>query len=276
MTEVGATGVSANPSAYDLLLRSASGEHCGRCFRYLVSAGQPLSSTFAARLGKAFPNARIASCYGCTENTLRATYHWLPPTDDTVSPVLPVGRPIRGTRIDIVAGSDVRAEPGVQGTVRISGNSLMRGYLGQLRSPHDAIPFFDTEDLGYVDDVGNLHLVGRSSARMNVGNEKVSPEEVESVIAGVDGVQDCAVGPLGDEVLGEVVAAVVAITDSADAGNVTIAVQRRCERLLGRAKRPQHVFIVDPTIIPRTEYGKVRRRQLPEILLVLAGRQRPA
>jgi len=258
------------------LLRSASGEQFVRCIRYLVSAGQPLLATFAGRLRKAFPNARIASCYGCTENTLRATYHWLPQTDDTLSPVLPVGRPIAGTRIDVVADNGVGVEAGAQGTVRISGNSLMRGYLGKLRTPQDAVPFFDSEDIGYVDEVGDLHLVGRSSVRMNVGNEKVSPEEVESVIAGVDGVEDCAVGPLGDEVLGEVVAAVVAITDSADAGAVTIAVHRRCARLLGRAKRPKHVFVVDRMRIPRTEYGKLNRRQLPEILSVLAERQRDA
>jgi long-chain acyl-CoA synthetase len=270
LIDVGATGLCANPSAYDLLLRSASKESVVRSVRYVVSAGQPLLSPFANRLRAAFPNGRLASCYGCTENTLRTTYYWLSPRECDEFTILPVGRPIRGTRVDIVGEDGVLAESGQRGTVRISGDSLMRGYLDQLRGPTDAIASFDTEDIGYIDEIGDLHLLGRSSTRMSVGNEKVSPEEVESVIAGTDGVQECAVGPINDEILGEVAAAIVVISSSANADIVTRAVQTRCERLLGRAKRPKYVFIVDGGQIPRTEYGKLSRRQLPEILADLA------
>jgi O-succinylbenzoic acid--CoA ligase len=162
-------------------------------------------------------------------------------------------------------------EPGV---VRLAGMSLMRGYLDSLRGPDDFVAYFDTEDIGYIDSAGRLNLTGRVSARMNIGNEKVSPEEVESVIATIESVVDCAVGPIGDDVLGEVAAAVLVIRASSDAAAVAHAVRTACDQALSRAKRPRHFFVVEAASIPKTEYGKLNRRELPKLLAALVERRR--
>lgn len=269
LKDADATGVSANPSSFELLLNAAGRGAALATLRYVVSAGQPLLSSAVGRLRVAFPNARIASCFGCTENTLRATYYWVPGHENVLPTVLPVGRPIRGTSVSIVDEHGTDLPPMAHGVVRISGQSLMRGYMDLLRDGDDAVSFFDTDDLGYIDVFGDLHLTGRVSARLNVGNEKVSPEEVESVIASVDGVLECAVGPLKDELLGEVPAAMLVLTDISGPEDVTRAAQMACERLLSRAKRPKYFFLVERSTIPRTEYGKLSRRQLPGVLAAL-------
>lgn len=260
LADAGVTGISANPSSYELLLRSGQGAVSTAPVRYLVSAGQPLLAGLAKRIGAVFPQARLASCFGCTENTLRATYYWVPAMAREVAPVLPVGRPIRGTAVAVVDSGGRGVGTGEVGAVQLRGRSLMRGYLGSLTGNDDAIEVFETGDLGYIDGDGDLHLTGRTSARLNVGNEKVSPEEVESVILGVEGVIDCAVGALPHDVLGEVPVALVAVAHGYSPSDVLAMITATCARLLSRAKRPTRVAFVGSATIPKTEYGKLDRR----------------
>ena len=56
---------------------------------------------------------------------------------------------------------------------------------------------------------GTVHLLGRDAAVINTGGEKVFPEEVETILAGLDGVQDAVVVGVDDDFWGQRVVAVV-------------------------------------------------------------------
>ncbi|HWE54285.1 MAG TPA: AMP-binding protein [Acidimicrobiales bacterium] len=66
-------------------------------------------------------------------------------------------------------------------------------------------------DCATVDADGSIHLLGRGSAVINTGGEKVYPEEVEEVIKRMDGVVDAVCVGLPNERFGESVCALVQI-----------------------------------------------------------------
>lgn len=67
------------------------------------------------------------------------------------------------------------------GRILIRGPQMMLGYWGQIPSeeldPGDG-GWFDTGDLGRLDDDGNVWLIGRTKGRIKSGGENVYPEEV--------------------------------------------------------------------------------------------------
>lgn len=107
-------------------------------------------------------------------------------------------------------------------------------------------------DWGQWNSDGTLQLLGRGSACINTGGEKVYPEEVEHVIVSHPDVADCLVIGLPDERFGQKVVALVSsrrrTTGLADA---------LAEFMQGRIagyKRPRLWIEVDA--IPRMPNGK--------------------
>ena len=63
--------------------------------------------------------------------------------------------------------------------------------------------WYHTGDIGYLDDDGYLHFVGRQAHWVRVRGENVSAFEVEKVLSEHEAVEDCAIvgvpGELGEE-----------------------------------------------------------------------------
>jgi long-chain acyl-CoA synthetase len=93
-----------------------------------------------------------------------------------------------------------------------------------------------------------------------VSGFNVYPNEIEDVIARLDGVVEVGVIGVPDEKTGESVKAFVV---SSDPGLTAGQVLAHCEGSLTNYKRPKHVeFVME---IPKTPVGKVLRRNLREM-----------
>jgi acyl-CoA synthetase (AMP-forming)/AMP-acid ligase II len=244
-----ATGVSANPTAFELWIRSFANPHR---MRYVLSAGQPLTWRLFETIKTCFPGAVVMSGYGCTENTNRITIASLTGPTHFRRGVATVGWPIPGT--------DVHLD--VSGHVVLTGNSLLRGYLDDLEAGKSRVETFDTGDIGETGDNGELFLVGRVSTRMNVGNEMVDPEEVETAIGSANFVAECAVGAIPDDVLGDAIGAVVVLKEGVVAEEARRQLRTVLLPILRQSRWPHHLAFVSPGAIPRTSYGKIDRRKL--------------
>src|SRR5262249_16624156 len=117
------------------------------------------------------------------------------------------------------------------------------------------------------DSNGSLTLTGRLKTQINVGNEMVSPEEIESLASAISGVLGCAAGSVPDPILGEVVGLLCIL--EADGNRLTTLqnIKSTLNASFTRSKRPRYYHCtVDGSAIPRTEYGKIDRTALKTVL----------
>ena len=150
------------------------------------------------------------------------------------------------------------------GQLVVRGPLVFPGYLDdpELTAASFAGEWFRTGDLGTIDDEGYVYVSGRIKEIINRGGEKISPVEIDAAIESLPGVNEAATFGIPHASLGEeVVAALVRQTDTAlDEAEVIEHVRNR----LGPTKTPRKIYFVDS--IPRTENGKVLRRELPHQL----------
>lgn len=104
-----------------------------------------------------------------------------PPGDKTIA-VGSTGKPLPGIRIRIV---NPDPETGI-GEIYGSGPNIMRGYYNDPDATAETITddgWLATGDLGFFDDLGNLHIRGRSKNVIVMSNgENVYPEAIEHKI----------------------------------------------------------------------------------------------
>ena len=178
-----------------------------------------------------------------------------------VGPPLP-GVEVRIAPADAVAtsGSPVAAR---SGSIQVRGSVLFDGYLGveagaPLRRPFDADGWFDTGDLGALDESGRLWVIGRRADRILTGGENVDPAEVEAAVAEWPGATAACVVGLEDEEWGERVAAVVARTAGFEEAGGLAGLKRHLRARLAGFKRPRCWQVVER--LPAAPSGKVDRR----------------
>lgn len=255
------TGFSATPTACRILCNLALDTDARYdSVRFVMCGGQFLDVGLVRLIESVFPRARVVNMYGCTENSPRIAYQYVDePGSADEHGYFPVGRPVRGTDVRVM-GEGGLAAPGEIGEVVIRGTSLMRAYWRDEATTAERLRdgWFHTRDLGYVDAMGRLHLTGRQSTIINVGNEKVSPEEVEKVLLEFPGVVDAAVYGRPDRLLGEAVEAQLVLDDSAR--TLLSDIQRHCRDRISGYKVPRRFVTVNA--IPRTLYGKIDRARL--------------
>ena len=140
------------------------------------------------------------------------------------------------------------------GTVTVAGTSLFRGYYPawvSRRAP------WVTQDVGFFDPCGALHIEGRRDSLIISGGEKVDPLQVESALRATGEFDDVAVLGMPDPEWG---AAVVACYPMREASPDWDKVQRRLRRELAAYRRPKrYVGVVD---WPRNAQGKLNRATL--------------
>jgi acyl-CoA synthetase (AMP-forming)/AMP-acid ligase II len=144
-----------------------------------------------------------------------------------------------------------------QGEIIVKGETVFSGYEN-APSENDAAfidGWFRTGDVGYLDDDGYLFLTGRKKELINKGGEKISPEEIDTVLHSHPLVKEAMVFPVRDPVLGEDIAAMVVPGDQKVTENdLRIYLLDR----LVPFKVPRRIYLVDE--IPRNPVGKPLRQ----------------
>lgn len=150
------------------------------------------------------------------------------------------------------------------GQLVVQGPLVFPGYLNdpELTAESFAGEWFCTGDLGSIDEEGYIHVSDRIKEMINRGGEKVSPLEIDAAIESLPGVKEAATFGISHATLGEeVVAALVRQPDAIlDETQVIEHVRSR----VGLTKAPRKVYFIER--IPRTETGKIVRRELPQQL----------
>ena len=125
------------------------------------------------------------------------------------------------------------------GEILVRGETLFAGYVtgGRVDPATDPEGWFHTADMGRFDSLGNLVVEGRKDTMFISGGENLHPEEIENVLMGLAGVEQCVVVPVDDDEFGQrPVAFVKTRTGDADAIKATLA------QSLERFKVPDRVY----------------------------------
>ncbi len=165
------------------------------------------------------------------------------------------------TRVLTDEGIDVQPGSGERGQIAL-GWPLPLGYFKDPAKTEEAFPMVAGRrwsipgDWATVEADGTITLLGRGSACINTGGEKVFPEEVEEALKELDAVVDCNVVGLDDDRWGQAVTAVVELTapGATDADELRAGVR---ERLAGY-KVPKRIVLVDR--VERSPNGKTDYR----------------
>jgi O-succinylbenzoic acid--CoA ligase len=143
-----------------------------------------------------------------------------------------------------------------EGSILVGGGSVFRGYWPEWRNDGP----FASQDGGWLDERGHLHVTGRRDAVIITGGEKVNPAEVEAVLRGTGELADVVVLGRPDSEWGESVVAAYPAEPRPDLTRVENALAR----LLSPAKRPKRLVALP--VWPVNAQGKVNRAEVARLL----------
>ncbi|HVZ63429.1 MAG TPA: AMP-binding protein [Lacunisphaera sp.] len=229
--------LSLVPTQLERLLRTGQTLEWLRQFRIIFVGGAPTASPLldrAASLG-----LPLSLGYGMTETAAMVT--GLPPRE-FMAGARHAGSTLPHARVAIDH----------EGSIAVGGDSLFRGYWPEWR---DGVDFL-TGDRGWLNEAGQLHVLGRRDAVIITGGEKVDPAEVEHALRQTGEFIEVVVTGAPDAEWGQVVVAAHPEATRPDLAKVNTALART----LAPAKRPKR-FLALPDW-PVTEQGKVNRAEV--------------
>jgi amino acid adenylation domain-containing protein len=250
-----------------LIMYGSFSESC-RTLRWVACGGEPMPPDLPGRFFEVL-DVDLHNLYGPTEAAVEATWWTCRPGDP--HPVIPIGRPIAGTRAYVLDRHGLPQPTGVAGELCIGGMGLARGYLNDaaltaerfLPDPFDDRPgarLFRTGDRCRWLADGSLEFLGRLDQQVKVRGYRIELGEIEAALASAPEVHEAAVTLQGGEPGDQRIAAYVVPRN----GDDPPAFERLHEHL--RARLPgymvPHTFVTLPAL-PRTATGKVDRAALP-------------
>jgi len=175
------------------------------------------------------------------------------------------GCALPGVELRLVDDDDKPVEPGSPGTIKSRGPDCFVGYTDPSLTARvfDADGWFDTEDVGVLDDDGYLTITDRRKDIIIRGGENISAAEVEELLLGVPGVAEAAVVAAPDSRLGEHACAFVRLRPGADSPDLDGVRAQLAAAGLARQKWPEELRVVDD--LPRTASGKVQKFVLRQL-----------
>lgn len=121
------------------------------------------------------------------------------------------------------------------------------GYLNRSMENFTNDGWFKTGDLVELDNEGFIKIIGRNKEIINVGGQKVLPSEVESVLLGMDEIEDCLVYGEQNAITGQSVSCDVVLKSGVEADGLKILVRKFCKDKLDNFKIPTRVNVVQKT-----------------------------
>jgi len=232
--------LSGTPTMFRKLLMTRNFDKLD--LRQITLGGEIVDNQILQSLSKAQPDARVVHIYASTEAGVGFAV-----TDGQS------GFP-RNFNGKCVAGIDVKIDN--ENILWLRNAMIRRENLLE----HDEIMnddgFINTGDV--VQLINNRYqFLGRENGAINVGGNKILPEEVEQIIQEITQVEIVAVKGMRSSITGQIIVAEVVASDVADAKALKLDILQHCRDRLPDYKVPSLVRMVDD--IELSNAGKLRR-----------------
>ena len=226
--------------------------------RFIRSCSSPLSPTVFHALEQTY-RAPVLEAYAMTEAAHQMTSNNLPPGKRKPGTV-GVGQGVEVVILDD-AGAPVRQ--GAEGEICIRGENVTTGYLNNPAANASSFTkdgYFRTGDQGKKDEDGYVVITGRIKELINKGGEKISPIELDNMLARHPAVSEAVSFAIPDDMYGQEVA--VAVVRKPGQSLEQDELRAWVGEKLAKFKVPKKVYFTD--VMPKTATGKIQRRIVAE------------
>jgi acyl-CoA ligase (AMP-forming) (exosortase A-associated) len=245
--------------------------------RYVTNSGGVLGQPVIKALSQLLPTTRIFCMYGLTE-AFRSTF--LDPRQLWARSGS-IGKAVPNQEILVLRPDGTRCAANEIGELVHRGSFVTLGYwndpelTAQRFRPLPAASSVRSEvgvwsgDLVRQDVDGYLYFVGRADDQIKSSGVRVSPTEVEEVVAEVEGVRETVVTGVADDALGQVIAVAV-VGSNGDSAALGERIREHCRQCLPMYMIPSILHFLPA--LPRTENGKPDRVTIRQLLASVSSR----
>ncbi len=223
--------------------------------RLAVGGGAPVQKAVSDKW-KSITGKHIKEGYGLSETSPVLTMNPFGMQEFLSS----IGIPWPSTEISLRDETGKEVATGEEGELCARGPQVMKGYWRRDDATAEVMTedgFFRTGDIAVMDANGFFRIVDRKKDMILVSGFNVYPNEIEAVVAAMEGVLECACIGVPDERSGEAVKLFVVKNDPDLSAE---AVKAHCRAELTRYKVPRQIEFIDA--LPKSTVGKILRREL--------------
>lgn len=243
MQTTGVNALSATPSLWRQLL--LTGQLSQLRLKQLTLGGEIADQQLLTRLSDIFPNARILHIYASTE----AGVGFAVADKQAGFPAQWLQDGLHGIKFYLDEASHLWLKPRYQPT-------------NVPPSRINADGFINSEDLVEIKG-GRVLFLGRAGGIINVGGNKVHPEQVEQVLLQVKGVAQAHVYSRASSLMGQLVVADLVAESTAETATLQKQVLAHCLSNLERYQTPTRIRWVEQLNIGSG--GKLIRSNVPNV-----------
>ncbi len=157
--------------------------------KFVFLGGGPIyEKDFKNILNSGWP---IVTVYGSTETTSMVAAST---PDNLIVDGISAGKPLDNVKIKIVNKNEKIVDKNETGEIVVESKSVASGYYKPLHSFSQNLTdwIYRSNDLGRIDEKGNLHILGRIDDIIISGGENISLTEIENIVNQSDFIEDCA------------------------------------------------------------------------------------
>ncbi|KAI9829198.1 MAG: hypothetical protein M1826_005793 [Phylliscum demangeonii] len=265
----GANWYTAVPTMHQILLKQPAPNPLP-AIRFIRSCSAPLAPSVLHQLEQRL-QAPVLEAYAMTEAAHQMTSNPLPPGKRAAGSV-GLGQ---GVEVRILDEAGRALAAGREGEIGVRGPNLTAGYLHNAAANAAAFTpegFFRTGDQGRQDPAdGYLYITGRIKELINKGGEKISPVELDHVLAQHPAVAEAVSFAIPDDLYGQEIGVAIVRRDadadadrdrsSLDADQLKTWLAQR----VAKFKIPKKVYFTPS--MPKTATGKIQRRVVADAML---------
>ncbi|MCB9257953.1 MAG: acyl--CoA ligase [Ignavibacteriales bacterium] len=226
--------------------------------RLLLLGGGPVSEDLAKSAIAA--NWPIAVVYGSTETSSMVS---LSSIENIKKFGISAGKPLQNVKIRILDKNKNEIKNGNSGQIVISAKSIAKGYFNLISEEKNQLKDGDyfTNDIGKIDENGNLQILGRKDDIIISGGENISLTEIEKIFQkNFATIKIAAIG-IKDKKWDQ---SYVLVIEGKEFENIEEEIIEYLKQNLAAYKLPKKILFVNN--FPITELGKIKKNQLAKRL----------
>ena len=232
----------SSPTFLNLILMNKSYDKYDlKSLRMITYGTEAMPESLLLRLKDTFPKTKFLQTFGTSETGIAGTS-----SKSSNSTYMKLDDPNLEYKI-------------VDNELWLKSKTQVMGYLNSSMDSFTDDGWFKTGDLVEKTDDGYIKIIGRNKEVINVGGEKVLPNEVESVILSMSEIDDVMVYGESNIITGQTVVCDVVFNIEVENREAKKLIRKFCKDSLDGYKIPTKVNLVDKTNFG-DRFKKIRRK----------------